>query len=33
MANSPYDAIQTFYWSGMDYLVIGNFMFDKKLMS
>ena len=33
MANSPYDAIQTFYWSGMDYLVIGNFMFDKKLTS
>ena len=31
MANSPYDAIQTFYWSGMDYLVIGNFIFDKKL--
>jgi len=33
IANSPYDAIQTFYWSGMDYLVIGNFMFDKNLTS
>ena len=29
MVNSPYDALETFSWSGLDFLVMGNFVVSK----
>ena len=29
MVNSPYDALETFAWSGLDFLVMGNFVISK----
>jgi carbamoyltransferase len=30
IVNSPYDAIRTFYSTGLDYLVLGDFLINKK---
>ncbi|MBU1042277.1 MAG: hypothetical protein KKF77_14370 [Proteobacteria bacterium] len=30
IVNSPYDALRTFSWSGIDYLVLENFLITKK---
>ena len=29
MVNTPYDALETFSWSGLDFLVMGNFVVSK----